>query len=116
MTTQHDHLSPLQLLTDTVTKAGFELGATNGNPNQQTHVYAPPNPANEVRILVKPKHTPRWGTWHTIVVTQHWVRAYLHSDKGWEPRTEQIPYGTINELMRHLHRLVNEKFSAWDWL
>ena len=116
MTTQHDHLSPLQLLTDTVTKAGFELGATNGNPNQQPHVYGLPNPANEVRIFVKPKHTPRWGTWHTIVVTQYWVRAYLLSHNGWEPRTDQIPYRTINELMGHLHRLVNEKFSAWDRL
>jgi hypothetical protein len=50
------------------------------------------------------------------VVTQHWVRAYLYSSKGWEPRTEEIRYGTINELMGHLHRLVNEKFSAWDWM
>jgi hypothetical protein len=54
------------------------------------------------------------------VVTQYWVRAYLlRPEPGcnrWKPRTEQIPYGTISELMGHLHRLVNKKFSAWDCL
>jgi hypothetical protein len=111
-------MNPQQLLTDTVTKAGFELGGTNGYPNHRRYALpsSPPNPHNEFLICVKPKHSPRWGTWHTVVVTQYWVRAYLYPSKGWEPRTEQIRYGTINELMGHLHRLVNEKFSAWDWM